>query len=230
MTAPYMPLPMWCSIGMVEQWYTQMPGFLRGEPVGEALAGIDRAHRCPGRAPGVEVDAVAHRAVVDEVISNTSPTLPRSTGPGTLPPNVHTLCLTPGATSSSVFGDPDLSTSCSVRSGAGGRTAILGGAASRRSSPADRGSGRGRTAVRTSGRVGCPSAVAVSVCRSASHARGAVPEHSAPGVDGLGHVPTCRVALSPGESRGGGPGSTTSRGLSVLVATPEDEGVCRARR
>ena len=28
MTAPYMPLPMWCSIGMVEQWYIQIPALV----------------------------------------------------------------------------------------------------------------------------------------------------------------------------------------------------------
>ena len=25
MTAPYMPLPMWCSAGAVPQWYMKMP-------------------------------------------------------------------------------------------------------------------------------------------------------------------------------------------------------------
>jgi hypothetical protein len=25
MTAPYIPLPMWCSIGSVEQWYIHTP-------------------------------------------------------------------------------------------------------------------------------------------------------------------------------------------------------------
>ncbi len=28
MIAPYMPLPMWCSVGEVPQWYMKMPACL----------------------------------------------------------------------------------------------------------------------------------------------------------------------------------------------------------
>jgi hypothetical protein len=77
-----MPLPMCMSMGMVEQWYIQMPAWWR-EPVDEALAGVDGPHGLVGcEGTGVEVDAVVDAAIVDQVISNVSPTRPRRTGPG----------------------------------------------------------------------------------------------------------------------------------------------------
>src|SRR5690606_19124176 len=84
-------------------------GFLRAEPVGEALARIDRAHRLVrGETAGVEVDAVAHRAVVDEGHGEHVADLAAQHRAGDVAAERPHALPHPGGDLQLGFGDPDL--------------------------------------------------------------------------------------------------------------------------
>ena len=99
-TAPYMPEAMCRLMGVVEQWYSQMPvpvaskrytSFSPGAMVFIVLSGETmpawKSSECP-------IDPLFSR-----VISKTSPSLPCRIGPIYEPLNVHAFTSTPGATS-----------------------------------------------------------------------------------------------------------------------------------
>src|SRR4051794_24430773 len=118
-TAPNMPLPMWCSAGAVPQWYIQMPA-------NSALNWYTSdSPGCSVRISTFGATSEAWKSIEWPILPlfvsvtlNTSPTWPRRMGPGTWPLNVHISWVTPGATSMT-FSVAANEMSCTVAPGAG---------------------------------------------------------------------------------------------------------------
>ena len=100
MIAPYMPLEMCASTGLVPQWYMNTPGSLARERVRHRLARLHVDEVDVGRhASCMEVDGVGDRAVVGERDSTLLALADVDHGAGAPFDHVQAVYLTPGAIS-----------------------------------------------------------------------------------------------------------------------------------
>src|SRR5690606_27948679 len=104
MIAPYMPLAMWAAVGAVPQWYMKAPGtratnWNESESPGLTLTNA-RLGAISAAWKSIECNIGESLTSVNSTVS---PTVTRTTGPGTTLSKVQASKTTPGATTCSVW-------------------------------------------------------------------------------------------------------------------------------
>ncbi len=101
MTMPYMPDAMWCSVGVVPQWYMYTPAWVAVNSYIRSSPGLIE------RISSFQATIEAWKSIecgslfvsgLTRWTRSVSPTFTRMTGAGTVSPKVHTIWTMPGAT------------------------------------------------------------------------------------------------------------------------------------